>query len=266
MSHDAAWADVAAIREKTPLVLNITNDVVTNTTANALLALGASPAMTHAPEDARALGGLASAVVLNTGTPDPWRVESMVAAGQAANAAGAPVVLDPVAVGATPYRQQAVRAVLDAVKVAVVRGNASEILFLAGEAARSRGVDSLEGSGQALEAAGRLARELSAVVCVSGERDVVTDGRSAWFVDNGHPLMPLVTGLGCTASALVGAFAAVNPDRLAATVHAMAVLGLAGELAGASAQGPGSLQVGIYDALYRLDRAALAAGLRVARP
>ncbi len=270
MNHAAAvWADLARIRELRPLVLNITNDVVTNSTANALLALGASPAMTHAPEDAAELAAYAGAVVLNIGTPDPGRIASMLAAGRAANEKGAPVVLDPVAVGVTAYRRQAARSILDQVKVAVIRGNASEILFLAGEKAQAKGVDSLNGSDEALDAAKALAQAQGAVVCASGPRDIVTDGQGVWYVVNGHPLMPRVTGLGCTATALIGAFAAVNPDPLLATAHAMAVMGLAGEMAAEEAPGisigPGSLQVRFYDALYQMGEADIVARLRMVR-
>ncbi|MFO7595891.1 MAG: hydroxyethylthiazole kinase, partial [Desulfocurvibacter africanus] len=210
------WAHLCRVREKNPLVLNVTNNVVTNTTANALLALGASPAMTHAPDDAGELASLADAVVLNIGTPASSYIESMFKAGQAANAKGIPVVLDPVAAGATAYRREVVAELLKRVRLAAIRGNASEILYVAGEQGSSKGADSTNASEEALDAARSLAERLGAVVCVSGARDVITDGRSVLAVDNGHLMMTKVTGLGCTATALVGAFTACAPMKDAA--------------------------------------------------
>lgn len=224
----AAFADLRRIRELGPLVVNITNNVVTNVTANALLALGASPAMTHAPADAASLAALASALVLNIGTPTESCAGSMLAAGAAANGAGVPVAFDPVAAGVTPYRRALAETLLAQVAMTVIRGNASEILHLAGETAASKGADSAHLSEEAAPAAMRLASRLGCVVCVSGAVDVVTDGRQTVRLVGGHPLMTKVTGLGCTATALVGAFLAVSPDPLAATAHAMAVMGCAG--------------------------------------
>lgn len=262
---DAAlvWTHLNRVRETNPLVLNVTNNVVTNTTANALLALGASPAMTHAPDDAAELAALSAAVVLNIGTPAATYVESMLKAGAAANAKGIPVVLDPVAAGATAYRRETVRGLLERVRMAAIRGNASEILFLAGEQGASKGADSTRASSEAVDAARSLAARLKTVVCVSGARDVITDGRSVLAVDNGHALMTKVTGLGCTATALVGAFLAGTDDRLSATAAAMAVMGLAGEVAAQDAPGPGTLQVRFLDSLYAMDQGLLAARLKL---
>ncbi|WP_027366405.1 hydroxyethylthiazole kinase [Desulfocurvibacter africanus] len=264
------WAHLCRVREKNPLVLNVTNNVVTNTTANALLALGASPAMTHAPDDAGELASLADAVVLNIGTPASSYIESMFKAGQAANSKGIPVVLDPVAAGATAYRREVVAELLKRVRLAAIRGNASEILYVAGEQGSSKGADSTNASEEALDAARALAERLGAVVCVSGARDVITDGRSVLAVDNGHPMMTKVTGLGCTATALVGAFAACAGGaddmggRLAATTTAMAVMGLAGEVAAQDAPGPGTLQVRFLDSLYAMDEELIRSRLKLA--
>jgi len=259
----SAFADLRRIREQNPLVVNITNNVVTNTTANALLALGASPAMTHHPVDAAELAGLARALVLNMGTPGEENVAAMLAAATAASAAGVPVVFDPVAAGATSRRREVARRVIEAGPLAAIRGNASEILALSGENAASRGADSLHDSLEALDAAAMLARSLACVVCVSGAVDVVTDGEKRLELTGGHAMMTRGTGLGCTATALVGAFLAVNGDALAATVHAMAVMAAAGSLAAAGAAGPGSLAVRFLDILYTLSEADLRAGARV---
>ncbi len=259
----SAFADLVRIREETPLVVNITNNVVTGVTANALLALGASPAMTHHPADAAELAAMARAVVLNIGTPGAENVAAILAAAVAAREAGVPVVFDPVAAGATSWRRETTRRLLECGPPSIIRGNASEILYIAGENALSRGADSLHGSREAAWAAASLARRLGCVACVSGEVDIVTDGRQSVVLAGGHPMMTRVTGLGCTATALAGAFAAVNPDFLAATVHAMAVMGAAGSLAAAGAAGPGSLAVRFLDALYSLTEEGIAAGARV---
>lgn len=258
----AAFADLIRIRERNPLVVNITNNVVTNTTANALLALGASPAMTHSPADAASLAALGGALVLNMGTPDEASSASMLAAGAAANKAGVPVAFDPVAAGATPYRRSLAETLLAQVRMAVVRGNASEILHLAGEAAASKGVDSAHASDAAEQAAAALAERLGCAVCVSGAVDVVTDGAKTVRLEGGHPMMTRVTGLGCTATALVGAFLAVSESAFEATVHAMAVMACAGAMAADGAAGPGSLQVRFLDVLYGLAASDLESRVR----
>lgn len=251
-----------AVRRDTPLVHNITNFVVMNNSANALLAIGASPAMVHALDEVEDFVALAQALVINIGTLSPDWVAAMKLAADRAGALGIPWVLDPVGAGATPYRSRAAMA-LAARAPAVIRGNASEIRTLAREEdAQSRGPDSLHSSDTAVAAARRLARDTGAVVAVTGEVDYVTDGDRLMAVRNGHPLMARVTGLGCTASALVAAFLAVADDRVEAAVAALTVLGVAGELAAARAAGPGSLQVTLLDALYRCDRATLEAHVR----
>ena len=261
----AIWADIQAIRDQNPLILNITNNVVTNTTANALLALGASPAMTHSPDDAGELAGLAKGLVLNMGTPAPSYGESMLQAGAEANAAGVPIALDPVACGATAYRRTLVGAILEHLDVAVIRGNASEIMFLAGQEALSKGVDSAHAASEAADSGGLLARRQGCVVCVSGAVDIITNGSKVVRLGGGHPMMTKVTGLGCTATALIGAFLAVNRDNFAATAHAMAVMKVAGEMAAENAPGPGTLQVRFYDALYGLREQDLTARLKIVR-
>jgi hydroxyethylthiazole kinase len=259
----AVMAAVDRIRTEMPLVVNVTNSVVTNFTANALLALGASPAMTHAPADAAELAGLARAVVVNMGTPGEAEVASMLAAVTAAAKASVPVVFDPVAVGATPWRREVARRVLAAGPVNVVRGNASEILYLAGENAASRGVDSLHGSDEARQAATDLARSLQCVVCVSGELDIISDGNQTVALAGGQALMTRVTGMGCAATAVVGAFAALGGSPFDATLAGMAVMATAGSLAAAGAAGPGSLAVRFLDALSGLTEAQIAQGARV---
>lgn len=259
----AVWADLEKLRAARPLVLSVTNYVVANSTANALLALGASPIMSHAVAEMDDLAAISATVVLNLGSLDDSYPAAMLAAGRAANAKGAPVILDPVGMGASRLRTDTARGLVETVRCAVIRGNASEIMALAGSTAAVKGVDSLHGSDEAETAAVSLARQLGCAVVVSGAEDIVADGTRLARVANGHPLMPLVTGLGCTATALCGAFAAVCADSFQAAWSAMAVMGVCGELAAEGAAGPGSLQMRFYDALYGLSREGLAARLRV---
>ncbi len=250
---EAIWQSLSAVRAEAPLVHNITNFVVMNTTANALLAVGASPVMVHAAEEVEQMTAMARALVVNLGTLSPPWATAMRLAVARAGTAGTPWVLDPVGVGALAWRT-GIAAELIRQQPAAVRGNGSEILALAGAAgAAGKGVDSRHDSAAAVDIARGLARATGAVVAITGRVDYVTDGERQVAIANGHPLMARVTGLGCTATALVGAFCAVEADRLAATAHALAVLGMAGEIAAERAAGPGSLQVGLLDALYTLD-------------
>lgn len=242
------------VRSQRPLVLNITNYVVMNNTANALLALGASPVMAHAQEEVEELAGLARAVVLNIGTLSPAWVEAMYKAGETARRWGKPLILDPVGAGASRYRSQTALSLLTRCAPTVVRGNASEILALAGCEGHTQGVDSATGlEERALEAARQLASSHHNVVVISGPTDYITNGEQVARITNGHPLMPRVTGLGCTATALMGAFAAIEPQAMQAAQATMAVMGIAGERAGARAQGVGSFQMHFLDALTTLS-------------
>jgi len=247
------FKDVEAIRKNAPLVHNITNYVVMNTTANALLAIGASPVMAHALPEVEDMAAIAGALVINIGTlSDAW-IESMFKAAQKATSRNIPIVLDPVGVGATQYRTRTARELIRAAAPSIIRGNGSEIMALCEEGQTTRGVDSTSGSDQAVEAAQALSRDLNCVVCVTGAIDYIVSQKDMVQVKNGHPMMPRVTGLGCTATAICGAFAAVNPDYGRAAAHAMAVMGIAGEMAAKHAPGPGTLQVNFIDSLYRLS-------------
>jgi hydroxyethylthiazole kinase len=258
----AVAASLAEIRRTAPLVHNITNYVVMNNTANALLALGASPAMVHAVDEVEEFVGIARALVVNIGTLSaPW-VAAMRAAADGAKRLGVPWALDPVGVGATTFRNT-VAADLAGRGPTVVRGNASEILALAGTGARTKGVDSAHGADAAVEAARELARRSGAVVAGTGAPDYVTDGERLAALTNGHPLMAKVTGMGCTATAVVGAFLAVERDAFRAAVHGLTVLGVAGEIAAERSPGPGSLQLQLLDALHLLDDATITERARI---
>jgi hydroxyethylthiazole kinase len=240
---------LARLRAERPLVHNITNFVVMNWTANVLLAAGASPAMVHAPEEAGEFAAISRALVINIGTLDASFVEGMERAVAAAGAHGVPWALDPVGVGATGYRN-AVAAMLAARKPAVIRGNAGEIMALAGVAgARVRGVDSLAGSDEAVEAARALSTATGAVVAVTGATDYVVTGSEVTAIPGGHALSQSVTGTGCAATALVGACLAVAPPREAA-VAGLALMKRAAEIAARRATGPGAFAVAFLDALH----------------
>lgn len=254
---------LAEVRDGHPLVHNITNFVVMNTTANALLALGAAPVMAHALEEVEEMATLAGALVLNIGTLTPEWVEAMVRAGLRAGERGAPIVLDPVGSGATRLRTDSARRLARELPVTVVRGNASEVLSLADAGVTTRGVDAVHGVEDAVGAALRLARELDTTLAITGPVDLVTDGARVLRVANGHAMMALVTGTGCTATALVGAFLAVSTDPVEATAAALACLGLAGEAAAKRARGPGSFQMELLDALYQLDAGTVVEGARI---
>jgi hydroxyethylthiazole kinase len=252
------WSDVLAVRERSPLVHSITNLVVINFNANTLLAAGASPVMAHAHEEVVEMVGIAQALVLNIGTLDPYWIESMRLALIAASKRGIPVVLDPVGAGATRYRNESIELLLTTALPTVLRGNASEIMSVAGTATKTRGVDSSAGGNDALGAAQALAQRTRGVVCVSGQTDHVLDARRHWAkLSNGHEWMTRVTGVGCSATALIGAFCAVQPDAWRATVAAMALLGVAGEVAAekvmARGMGVGSMQMALLDELQLLD-------------
>lgn len=251
---DAARAadNLAQVRATKPLVHNITNYVVMNFTANVLLAAGAAPVMAHAENEVEEMVAFAKALVLNIGTLDDAWIAAMLKAGRRASALGVPIVLDPVGAGATKLRTEAARRILGETRVTLVRGNASEILALGGGAAKTRGVDAADSVDAAAERAGALARELGVPVAITGAVDYVTDGRRVVRVANGHPLMGIVTGTGCGATAIVAAFAGVEADPVSAAATALAYYGLAGEYAADGAAGPGSFAVRFLDALHGL--------------
>jgi len=241
------------VRKTSPLVHNITNYVVMNTTANALLAVGASPVMAHAVEEVEDMTSLARALVINIGTLSERWVEAMISSARKADELGIPVVLDPVGAGATSYRTETCHTLLDSCTPAVIRGNASEIMALATGAAKTKGVDSSDPSEAALEAAKRLNENTGSTVCISGAVDYIVDGDRVISVKNGHPMMACITGMGCTSSALCGAFVAVNSSFPDAAAEAMTVMGIAGEIAAERCKGPSSMQIAFLDTLFCLS-------------
>ena len=254
----ALWADIEKLRLAKPLVHNLTNYVVMNTTANALLALGASPVMAHAEEELEEFVAMAGAVVINIGTLDAGWIAAYRKAAAYAKQYQKPLVLDPVGAGATRLRTATCLELLGQGGLSLVRGNASEIASLAGTAGATKGVDStlssigMEGHAQA------LINQYSVTVCISGAEDYVFGaGGIAYELAGGNPMLPLVTGMGCTATALCGAFMAVNPNVAQAAAHAMAVMNLASEQAAQTATGPGNLQAHLFNALHALNAHAI---------
>ncbi|WP_369790015.1 hydroxyethylthiazole kinase [Rouxiella sp. WC2420] len=246
------------LRQASPLVHCMTNDVVQSITANVLLALGASPAMVIDSREAAQFSAISSALLVNVGTLTDSRAQSMLAAIHAANNAGKPWVLDPVAVGALSWRSEFCQEIIR-LRPAAIRGNASEIMALSGLAASGRGVDSADTSLAALPAAQSLALQIGAIVAVTGEIDYICYGENTCAVSGGDALMTKVVGTGCALSAVVAAFVSLPGDRLSNVAAACRVMSCAGEIASQEAKGPGSFQPAFLDALYSLDAKRLTA-------
>lgn len=237
------------LRTQSPLVHCMTNDVVQTLTANVLLAVGASPAMVIDASEAAQFAALADALLINVGTLTQERASSMRLAVESANANHKPWTLDPVAVGALTFRSEFCQQLL-ALQPGAIRGNASEIMALAGMSHGGRGVDTTDTAAAALPAAQALARQLSTVVAVTGEVDYVTDGRRTVMVTGGAALMTRVVGTGCALSAVVAASCALPGDRLDNVAAACGMMKRAGGYATDNSQGPGSFVAAFLDALY----------------
>ena len=245
--------DLKAVREGSPLVHNITNYVVMNNTANALLAIGASPVMAHSADEVEEMVAIASSLVINIGTLSTEWVKAMLLAGKAANKKGIPVVFDPVGAGATTYRTKTCLTIIEECKPSVIRGNASEIKSLINSSDKTKGVDSIATSDSAIDSAKLLAKKTGAIIVISGPTDYITDGEKIAEVKNGSTMMAKVTGLGCTATAIISAFVSINKNYFEAATHAMAIMGIAGELAAARSEGTGSMQINFLDELYKIS-------------
>jgi hydroxyethylthiazole kinase len=240
------------LRQQAPLVHCMTNDVVQTFTANVLLALQASPAMVIDAEEAAQFVSFADALLINVGTLTRDRRDAMLAAVQSASKVGTPWTLDPVAVGALSFRTEFCQQLLN-LHPAAIRGNASEILALAHQAAGGRGVDSVHQADAALSAAQQLALDYHTLVAVTGEVDYVTDGKRTLAIPGGSPLMTRVVGTGCALSAVVAAFSSLPGDRLQHVAAACRVMSLAGEQAARVVQGPGSFVAAFLDNLWTLE-------------
>jgi len=265
MGRRAATA-LERLRAERPLVHHITNLVVMNDTANVTLLLGASPVMAHAAEEVEEMVSLAGALVLNPGTLERAWIEVMLRAGRRARERSIPVVLDPVGAGATTFRTETNRMLLERVRPTIVRGNAGEIGALCGAGGAVRGVDSVGDLPDAVAAARGAARAWAAVVAITGRSDQVSDGTRSYAVDNGHAWLTTLTGTGCMATTAIAAFAAVEPDGMIAALAGLAAFGLAAERAAGRCSGPGSFKVALFDELHGLTPEILAAGARIRGP
>jgi hydroxyethylthiazole kinase len=243
------------VREQKPVVHHLTNWVTINDCAQVVKTLHASPVMAHAPEEVAEMTGIASALVLNIGTLTVSLVEAMKVALDRANQKQIPVVLDLCGAGATALRDQKCFELLQAGRVNILKGNASEVARIAGLNVHTRGVDSAEISQDRVALASQLARARQATVVITGKEDVVADPTRTWLVKNGHPMMAHVVGTGCMAASVIGAFAAVEVDLLTAAAAGLSCYEIAAELAAQGAPGPAAFKGRLFDSLYRLDRA-----------
>jgi hydroxyethylthiazole kinase len=240
------------LRQKKPLVHQITNQVTINDCANATLAIGASPVMASGPLEAAGMAQMADALVINIGTLEEDAFEAMILAGKAANTRGIPVIFDPVGAGSTSYRSDRSFEFLRQVNVSVIRGNQSEMNCLAGGSGFTKGVDAGKADQAPAEIAIKVARRFDCVAAVTGKEDAISDGKRLFFIQNGHPLLSMVSGTGCMATALVGCFAGVAENMLLAACGGVSVMGLAGEEAAAllkDGEGLGTFKVKLFDAI-----------------
>ncbi|MHC4252111.1 MAG: hydroxyethylthiazole kinase, partial [Planctomycetota bacterium] len=235
------------------LVHHITNWVTINDCAQIVRHWGCLPVMAHAVDEVAEMAGLAGALVLNIGTLTPELVEAMLVAAKAANAKGIPVLVDAVGAGATRLRTNESKRLLEEAKVDILKGNAGEIATLAGVEAEVRGVESISVDGDIGATAKALAATLGNVVAVTGEKDVVTDGRRVFTIKGGHPLMGRVVGTGCISTSTVGCFATAGGDLIERTGEALGCFGLAGERAAKVAKGPGDFMGAFFNEIARLS-------------
>ena len=251
------------IRENSPLVHNITNYVVMNNTANALLSVGASPVMAHSLDEVEDIISISSSLVINMGTLSELWVDSMIKAGEKANELKKPVVFDPVGVGASSYRTKVAKEIIEKTSPNVIRGNASEIMVLAQLSKVTKGVDSTAKTVEALDGAIQLSKELNNTVVISGKTDFIVTGDRVSSVKNGSELMSKVTGMGCTATSVIGASLAVEDDVHEAAVFSMALMGVAGEIAESISNGPGSFQISFLDTLASVNSKIISDNARI---
>lgn len=251
------------IRNNSPLVHNITNYVVMNNTANALLSVGASPVMAHSLDEVEDIISISSSLVINMGTLSELWVDSMIKAGKKANQLKKPIVFDPVGVGASSHRTEIAKEIIEKTSPSVIRGNASEIMVLAQLSSVTKGVDSTAKTVEALNGAIQLSKELNNTVVVSGETDYIVTRNKVSSINNGREIMSKVTGMGCTATSLIGASVAVEDDVHEAAVFSMALMGVAGEIAESKSNGPGSFQISFLDTLSSISSKIISDNARI---
>jgi hydroxyethylthiazole kinase len=255
------------VREQVPLIHQITNYVTAGDCANITLAIGASPVMADDISETEEITGISSALVLNIGTLNERTLDSMLASGRRANVLGIPVVFDPVGAGASGLRNKAAKAILEQVGLAVVRGNLSEISFLAGQGSSTRGVDVTpsDADNDGVAIAREIACRYHCVAAITGAVDVVSDGTQTIMIKNGHPMLSVVTGTGCMCTALIASFAAVTKDYMSAALYGVAAMGIAGEIGyeKAGGTGIGSFRIALTDAVSRLDKTIMETRMKI---
>nr|WP_174655190.1 hydroxyethylthiazole kinase [Lactococcus reticulitermitis] len=258
------------VRKTKPLIHHLTNYVTVNDCANITLAIGASPIMAEAIEEAADIAQMSQALVINIGTLNSRTVPAMLAAGKAANTVGIPVILDPVGAGASAFRNQTVDQLLSEVNFSVIRGNISEIKFIAGLDVATKGVDAadndLQNTDETASLAKSLAKQLRAVIAITGAVDVISDGQQVITIANGHPKLAAITGTGCMCTSLIGAYCGGNPDTIfQATATAILSMGIAGEIAfeKAGKGGNGQFHAAIQDGISLLTETILQERARV---
>lgn len=251
------------VRQERPLIHNITNMVAMNDSANIILAIGGLPIMAHAQAEVREMVRAAGALVLNIGTLTSEQIDSMIAAGEEANGLKKPVVLDPVGAGATYMRTESALRLQERVKIDIVRGNYAEVSVLAGLKGNIKGVESVGSEKNSVEVARTLARKHNQVVVITGEKDIVTDGKIVLEISNGSPMLRTITATGCMVTSLIATFAAVCNDYVLASAGALVCFGLAGERAAVGAKGPGSFKMNLFDEVYNLNEEIICKDLKV---
>ena len=245
------------VKEYRPLIHHITNYVTMNDCANAVLAIGGSPIMAKDPSEAEEVAAMSKALVLNMGTPDNNNFRSMLLAGKKAKEMNIPVIFDPVGAGTTSFRREICCKLLSDIKPDVIRGNISEIMYLAGKDRCSCGVDSNWDIDNAAGIVQGLAKDLNCIVAATGRKDLVSDGSTTYIINNGHEMLSKITGAGCMASSLVGTFCSMTEDYLTGAVAGVMVMGISGQLANECLmpnEGIGMFKVRLFDSMYNLNK------------
>jgi hydroxyethylthiazole kinase len=250
---DNAFYDLDLIRQHNPIVLNLTNLVVMQTTANILLSLGASPMMAHAKQELADMTALANSLVINIGTLDETWVHAIDYGQREALKQAIPIIFDPVGAGASQYRTKVAKTILNN-GIHILRANPSEILALVNNNIKTKGVDTAHQSNEAIDAAKSLSEQYQCIIIISGKTDIIIDKNNIAFIPYGTPLFTKVTGMGCSATAVIGAFAAINNNYFLAAIHAMTIFTLAGQLAAKQCQGPASFFNVLVDSLFSLKK------------
>lgn len=259
----AICESLTLVKERSPLIHQITNYVTVNDCANIVLALGGSPVMADDIDEVEQMVSFAGALVINLGTLNQRTIESMIAAGKKANNLGIPVVLDPVGVGATQLRTNTAQELLKEVKMSIVRGNMSEIKILSGLNVEIKGVDSIADDADGKEIAVKLSKKLNCIIAITGVVDVIAEGDRVCLISNGHKILSMVTGTGCMSTALIGTYAGVTKDYFTAAVAGVMTMGLAGELAQKSLsmeEGIGTFKVRLFDEIYKMNSETILVG------